>query len=339
MPSRLLACAAVLALAACAGLEVKEVGSFHVGGQAETLSGLPKREVAILPGAPPVQVDPNGEFEVGQMYVQYVRLAQPKARYPLLMWHGSGLTGVTWETKPDGAPGWQMFFLEAGFDVFVSDAVERGRASWARYPEIFRSEPFFRPKQEAWELFRIGPAGTFAADPVRRVTFPGQRFPTQSFDQFMKQGVPRWATNDTATQAAYDRLVEKVCPCIVIAHGQAGDFAYNAALGAPDRIKAVIVLEPFGAPDPTRGDLSRLKEIPHLFVWGDNIDRSERWSAMHRAQQRWHEALKAAGADSEWLDLPRFGIAGNTHMLMMDTNSDQVARLVRSWMNRKSLVR
>ncbi|MGY8705554.1 hypothetical protein RAD16_07390 [Bradyrhizobium sp. 18BD] len=46
--------------------------------------------------------------------------------------------------------------LNAGYDVYVSDAVERGRASWARYPEIFKSEPFFRPKKEAWELFRIG---------------------------------------------------------------------------------------------------------------------------------------------------------------------------------------
>jgi hypothetical protein len=42
------------------------------------------------------------------MYVQYVKLADSKARYPLLMWHGGGLSGVTWETKPDGKPGWQQ---------------------------------------------------------------------------------------------------------------------------------------------------------------------------------------------------------------------------------------
>ena len=92
------------------------------------------------------------------MYVQYVKLAQPRARVPLLLWHGGGLSGVTWETKPDGKPGWQQFFLNAGYDVYVSDAVERGRASWARYPEIFKAEPMFRPKKEAWELFRIGPS-------------------------------------------------------------------------------------------------------------------------------------------------------------------------------------
>ena len=63
------------------------------------------------------------------MYVQYVKLASPRAKYPLLLIHGGGLTGVTWETKPDGQPGWQMFFLEAGHDVYVGDGMERGRAS------------------------------------------------------------------------------------------------------------------------------------------------------------------------------------------------------------------
>jgi hypothetical protein len=155
-----LAIASVLAAAAPAAADylVKEVGSFHVGGRTETLTGLPTKEIVFSPGAPPLKVDPNGEFEVEQMYVQYVKLAQPKGRVPLLLWHGGGLSGVTWETKPDGKPGWQQFFLNAGYDTYVSDAVERGRASWARYPEIFKGEPFFRAKKEAWELFRIGPS-------------------------------------------------------------------------------------------------------------------------------------------------------------------------------------
>src|SRR6195256_4632638 len=127
-----LAFASVFAAAtpAAADYMVKEVGSFHVGGRTETLSGMPAKEIVFSPGAPPLKVDPNGEFEVDQMYVQYVKLAQPKGRVPLLLWHGGGLTGVTWETKPDGKPGWQQFFLNAGYDVYVSDAVERGRASW-----------------------------------------------------------------------------------------------------------------------------------------------------------------------------------------------------------------
>ena len=123
-------------------LSVAEVGSFHVGGRPVSLSGLPTRDVVFTAGSAPIKVDPNGDFEVEQMYVQYVKLAQPKAKYPLLLWHGGGLTGVTWETKPDGKPGWQMFFLRAGHDVYVSDAVERGRMTRSLCPAS--SSPFRR---------------------------------------------------------------------------------------------------------------------------------------------------------------------------------------------------
>src|SRR6516165_10392578 len=130
--------ATVVSVPACADILLKEIGSFHIGGHEAVLSGQPTKEVSFTAGMAPVKVDPNGQFEIEQMYVQYFKLAAPKFRYPLLMWHGGGLTGVTWETKPDGKPGWQMFFLNRGYDVYVSDAVERGRASWARYPEFFK---------------------------------------------------------------------------------------------------------------------------------------------------------------------------------------------------------
>ena len=196
-------------------------------------------------------MDPNGDFHTGQMYVQYVKLTNPKARYPLLLWHGGGLTGVTWETKPDGQPGWQMYFLNAGHDVYVSDAVERGRASWSRYPEVYSGEPVFRTKKEAWEAFRIGPDSSYATDPVERKVHPGQRFPIAAFDVFAMQSVPRWVTNDAKTQAAYNALVAKVCPCVIVVHSQGGNFGFNAALAAPDKVKALIAVEPSGAPPET----------------------------------------------------------------------------------------
>jgi hypothetical protein len=70
-------------LPASADYLVKEVGSFHVGGRTATLSGMPTREVVFTPGSPALKVDPNGEFEAEQMYVQFVKLAQPKAKVPI----------------------------------------------------------------------------------------------------------------------------------------------------------------------------------------------------------------------------------------------------------------
>jgi hypothetical protein len=64
-------------LNAAADYLVKEIGSFHIGGYTETLTGLPSREIVYTAGAPSIKIDPNGEVEVEQMYVQYVKLAQP----------------------------------------------------------------------------------------------------------------------------------------------------------------------------------------------------------------------------------------------------------------------
>lgn len=339
--ARLFAAAATLAAltaAASAQVSVKEIGSFHVGGKEAVLQGLPTRELVFTPGAAPFKVDPNGEFNTGQMYVQYVKLARPKARYPLLMWHGGGLSGVTWETKPDGKAGFQSYFIKAGHDVYVSDAVERGRAGWSRYPEIFKSEPFFRSRKEGWDLFRIGPADGWASKAPDRKAFDGTQFPVAAYDQFTKQSVPRWATNDAATQAAYDELVKKVCPCVVMVHSQGGNFGYTAALNNPNLVKALIAIEPSGSPNPEKTDFAKLKGVPHLIVFGDFIDRSPFWQKLIANQQKYHAGLKAAGVQADWFDLPKMGMKGNSHMLMMDKNSDQVATAINAWLAKRGLV-
>lgn len=334
---RALALATVLLFTAPAYADylVKEVGSFHIGGHTETLTGLPVKEAQFSAGMPPIKIDPNGEFLVEQMYVQYVKLANPKAKVPILLWHGGGLSGVTWETKPDGKPGWQQFFLNAGYDVYVGDAVERGRASWARYPEIFKSEPVFRTKKEAWELFRFGPTYEPGG---QHVAFEGEQFPVEALDQFMRQGVPRWLTNDAATQKAYDELVQKVCPCIIVVHSQGGNFGFNAALNAPDKVKALIAVEPSGAPDAAKADAAKLKGVPHLIVWGDFIDKHPVWPKIVVNPNKWAAAIKTAGGTADTFELPKMGIKGNTHMMMMDRNSDDIAKLVADWIAKQGLV-
>jgi pimeloyl-ACP methyl ester carboxylesterase len=345
-PRAALAAALSLALADGAAaqsadiMQVREIGSFHIGGKPVSLEGLPVREVVFSPGMAPIRVDPNGDFHAEQMYVQYVKLAAPRARYPLLMWHGGGLTGVTWETKPDGQPGWQQFFLRQGHDVYVSDAVERGRASWSRFPEIFKGEPIFRTKKEAWELFRIGPNGSYRQAAGERVAHPGAQFPTQAFDLFALQSVPRWTTTDPATHAAYKELVERVCPCVVMVHSQGGNFGFTAALGNPEKVKAVIAVEPSGAPKADDPALAKLKNVPHLFVWGDYLDAHPVWiNNVVKAPTAYHEALVKQGTKSEWVDLPKVGVTGNSHMVMMDRNSDRVAQLVQDWMAKQGLMR
>lgn len=321
-------------------ISVTEIGSFHVGGRVVRLEGLPLRERVSTPGGPIHRIDPNGEIMVGQMYVQYVRLAAPKAVAPLLMWHGGGMTGVNWETTPDGRTGWQMHFLRAGFDTYVSDAVERGRASFAPSPQVYPEEPYFRTAREAWEdTFRFGPPGSWDADPAKRRTYPELRFPVAAFEAFLAQGVPRWSCNNALTQAAYDALVQRLDPGpIILTHSQGGNFGLTAALHAPDRVRAVISTEPSGAPDPAAAAAASLNDVPHLFVWGDHWKDNPFWVKSRVASERWRDALIAAGGDVTWIDLPAHGIRGNSHALMADDNSAEIAGLVLDWMKSRNLV-
>ncbi|MGE0194198.1 MAG: alpha/beta fold hydrolase [Methylocystis sp.] len=321
-------------------LAVDEIGSFHVGGRIIRLDDLPMRDRVSTPDGPSYRVDPNGEIVVGQLYVQYVRLSAPKAAAPLLLWHGAGMTGAAWESTPDRRPGWLMFFLRAGFDTYVSDAVERGRASFAPFPQVYPEAPFFRTAKESWEdAFRCGPPGSWNPDPALRRSYPDSLFPVEAFEAFMSQCVPRWSCNDALTQAAYDALLQHFDRDVVIlTHSQGGNFGLTAAIHAPERVRAIVSLEPSGAPDPASADPALLNKTPHLFVWGDNWRDSAFWAGSRPASERWRDALAAAGCDVTWVDLPARGVRGNSHALMADRNSDDIAGLVLDWMAARGLV-
>jgi pimeloyl-ACP methyl ester carboxylesterase len=320
-------------------LNVSQIGGFHVGGRTASVSGLPVADI-FVPGVPfPLKDDPNGDYKVDQMYVQYVKLAKTKAKYPLLFIHGGGMTGVTYETTPDGRPGWQTYFLEHGHDVYVADSVERGRAGFAR-PEIWKGHIQYPTAKGTWELARIGPIGSYTTDAATRKAYPGGQFPTTAFDQLLAERVPSWGRdNEPAVQAAYDLLVQKICPCVIIAHSTGGTYAQKMALHAPGKVKGVILLEPASAPDPKADDAASLKAVPHLYIWADFLKDDPVQSRVMPVVETWRAALAAAGGKAVWVDLPKVGITGNSHMMMMEKNSDQVAGLLQDWMTRSGLMK
>jgi hypothetical protein len=51
------------------------------------------------------------------MYAQYFLVQNRKGKWPLLMWHGGGLTGATYETTPDGRQGWRDMMIRRGWEL------------------------------------------------------------------------------------------------------------------------------------------------------------------------------------------------------------------------------
>jgi pimeloyl-ACP methyl ester carboxylesterase len=299
-------------------------GSFHVGGQRVVVAGQPMRQVQFAPGNPPTPVDPNGSYLVGGLYAQFMQPAPVRGAHPMLFWHGGGLTGVTWESTPDGRDGWQHFFLRQGWTTYVSDAVERGRSGWSMIPEQFGGAAVYLPAENPWPRFRFGPRMGEA--------FPGQQFPVEAYDNFMRQCVPRFTTTDEPTLDAYLALLDRVGPCVLVGHSQAGQFACRAAAARPGLVKAMVLVEPAAVMQP-----QALAGVPMLLVYGDYIQGDDRWPGMRARGGEFAAAVNAAGGQAEVFDLPAMGIHGNSHMVMMDRNSDAVAALVQSWLARRGL--
>jgi len=327
----------IIATSAFAGepITLRDMGSFHVGGRIVEVSGKPIKEVVFSPGGIPAKVDPNGPYQVEHMYVQYFLPQNRRGKVPLLMWHGGGLTGVTYETTPDGRDGWLNMFIRKGWDVYNSDAVERGRSGFAS-PDIWKSEPQFLTKGNPFERFRIGQGpGSWSSDPAKMRVLPGSQFPVEGYDNFVKQVVPRWLDTDAAIIAAYTALVDKVCPCVILFHSQAGSFGFKVAQARPDKVKALVAVEPAVAGDKDKA--GNLKGIPTLVVYGDYIANDSRWPKMRQIGLDYADAVRAAGGKVDVINLPEVGIKGNSHMLMMDKNNGQIADLIDKWLADKGL--
>jgi hypothetical protein len=79
-------------------------------------------------------------------------------------------------------------------------------------------------------------------------------------------------------------------------------------------------------------DASKMKTVPVLAIYGDYIEQDSRWPTIRGNGIKYYEALRASGGSADVIDLPKIGMKGNSHMIMMDRNSDQVAGLIQDWL-------
>jgi pimeloyl-ACP methyl ester carboxylesterase len=300
-------------------IELASIRSFHVGGAEISVKGLPVSKLMLRDQPGVFTADQNGQYEVGQLYAQAYSLAHASCRWPVLFWHGGGLTGAVWEATASGREGWLGTFLRAGFHVIVSDAMGLGRSSWGPDPTIYPNQ-HFRSKRELWELLRLGRPGTYHPTPSARYPFDGQQFPVALFDHFAKRTVPRWIGNEPAMQAAYDALVDEVGPCIIVAHSSATRFAINAAARRSDLIKSIVAVEPSVLPPFAEAQSEKLHLPPCLVLFGDYLEESPYWSALS-SHLRDRRRQMDAEVELTWIDLPHIGISGNSHCPMVDENA------------------
>jgi pimeloyl-ACP methyl ester carboxylesterase len=99
----------------------------------------------------------------------------------------------------------------------------------------------------------------------------------------------------------------------------------------------MVLVEPAAVGDPAK--VAALRDIPILLVYGDYIAQDSRWPTIRANGVRFAEAVRAAGGSVDVVDLPEVGIRGNSHMIMMDRNSDEVAAVIQRWLEARGLYR
>lgn len=303
-------------------------------------------------------------------YAQYY-IPQSSRTLPLVMWHGIGQSGKTFESTPDGREGFQAIFARRDWPVYIIDQPRRGRAGRTQAGLGEHSSPTTMYESAAWDAFRFG----LWVPPKGPTVFPDVQMPMDGYtiDQFFRQQTPD--TGEEPRTAEYIRsmghtvgeLFQQTGPAILITHSNSGKYGWATAMAQPDLVKAIVAYEPglyifpegekqediprgelhVGAMDTPMVPLEEFKTLtrmPIMVVFGDNIATSpstvfntEVWRSSSLRGRQFVEAVNRHGGDARIVFLPDLGMKGNTHIPFADLNNVQVADQLEAWLKEKKL--
>jgi pimeloyl-ACP methyl ester carboxylesterase len=314
-------------------LTIASQGSFFVGGE--------KKQLPQPPAESPGAAFGGGEIMVHQMYVQYQIPVRGERHLPVVMVHGCCLSSKTWETTPDGRPGWDEYFLRQDRSVYLADQVSRARSGFdstvmsavksGAQPPSALPDVLSASHQVAWTVFRFGPR---FGEP-----FPDSQFPVEAVDELYKQMIPDLnallpTPNPTWTNMA--ALAKQLGGAVLMGHSESGFFPEQAALIDPAGIRGMISIEQ-PCPELNEAEIAKLAPIQTLMVFGDYLDAVPgsfvNWQTSADSCERLVVQLNTAGGDATMMHLPKLGLRGNSHMLMQDKNSDDIAALILEWID------
>jgi hypothetical protein len=328
-------------------LVIRKQGSFYYGGRTITAPG----------NFEPTQPfgDNSGEiFDLDKGYA-FFQIPPNARRYPLVMWHGGGQHGKTYEDFED-RENYQSIFLRRGWSVYIIDQPRTGKAGYPSFTGPFGTllgEAIIPDSTLAYGLkvgfnnFRLG-----VWDDAGPLFFPGVQFPHTEYalDQLNAQTIPIIPTDLEVNVSAQAALFAKIGPAVLITHSASGGPGWYTAIRSRN-VKAVIAYEPVGFVFPEGevpvgetgvvplADFLQLTRIPIQIIWGDFIDHGPLNRTFLERSRRFAAAINSHGGDAEVIHLPDVGLHGNTHFPFADLNNHEVADLLSQYLREKGLAR
>ena len=208
----------------------------------------------------------------GQIYAEFQIPVHQRHPYPIVFIHGGAQTGTNFTGTPDGREGWAQYFLRQGYAVYVVDVAGRGRSVYLNDlygPQTTPNIDFVQQRFTAIENYNRWPQAHF------HTQWPGKGTPGDPiFDQFFASQVQAMVSFPLQQELSSDAilaLLDKIGPAILLTHSQSGATGWPVADARPDRVKAVIAVEPSGPP------FYNVDNVPAPEWFRDAADQQRPW--------------------------------------------------------------
>ncbi len=284
-------------------------------------------------------VDLNGENFPGiSAYVQWFIPANSKD-VSVTFVHGGGGQGAEFITTSDGRPGWAHCFLRAGYPVYILDRPGHGRNHW--------NEKVLGPAlpQQSYESLipRFAEAALHDLWPEAKKHTRWPKAITAK-DRFMASQGPlatELEQSQRHVEAIGTALFEITGQTILLSHSAGGPCGWALSAIAGDRVKAIVACEPLGYP----GQQHALGTFKNGLAAADFDGKHDPYNcpiAVLTADASWFRESNALAVEYlrekkkavEHIQLWEHGITGNGHMMMSETNSDEIAELILAWIEK-----
>lgn len=325
-------------------LIIARQGSFFAGGS-----------VLQSPGTfdPTITGGPGQTLHGDHVYTQFQEPLRPR-KLPLVMWHGGGQSGKTWESTTDGRDGYQSIFLRRNYIVHIIDQARRGRAGNTTVGTTITPTP---GDQDLFVAWRLGIWPNF---------YPDTKFPQgdDALNQFFRQmTVDTGPEDQTVITTAVAQLFAEIGPAVLLTHSASGILGWVTASIAPN-VQAIYAYEPtdYAFPEnalpPAIGtgaaqitpkplpmaQFMELTKIPIRIQYSDHIPstsspyvRVQTWVNRVAMGKLMVNTINAYGGNATILHLPDLGIYGNTHFSFADVNNIQIANILSAFLSQYRL--
>ena len=293
------------------------------------------------------KIDAEGQTRISeQSYVRYIIPSELKYSTPVVMLPGFGLNASIYEETHDGREGWAQKFLREGYAVYIMDEPYSGPSGFDTVPlmKVRDGElsTKFIPSFVKWGIEQSFIRWGFG--PEVGVPYEDSKFSIEHLDTFYKMIVPVCIDerfdglgSPMKAERIIDLLID-IGPAIVLSHSGSGLSCFDAVKLAPDMFEAIITVEPVKVPTGEEEIKANYLNQRILGVFGDHREeRSQAGADMVGKFNDLNNLIKVVNEENgiaEMIDLPAIGITGNSHVMMLDSNNQEIADLILNWIKK-----